>query len=331
MRPLSAAMVSSTTSVPGSPKHQGPVFSGTGNFSPAARSKGHAGHGGGGHRRSTGQGRAPPPVGPSPVSDRDPRGPPRLRTGVARLRSARLPCGRHSRHRPAGAACRNSSRRASQLRPEERPDLRALARSPAPDQFPRTGGPHRRHRHREQVRPAGRRQARLQPDQLRAGGHDAAHGPGVGLARPVGQRGGVRVPPRLGRRAGREPRGPERRDPHLPRRLRRAAHRPIALARRAPEHPPAPGRERRARALRLLHDLGSEDHARLASRSHPVRHAGGRRRVGRPVQALPDERAPVVARPLLAGRPAARPAAPGPPLHLGPPDRPPDHHERRTP
>ncbi len=84
-------------------------------------------------------------------------------------------------------------------------------------------------------------------------------------------------------------------------------------------------------ALRLLHDLGSEDHARLAGGACAVRDAGGGGRVGRPVQALPDERTPVVARPLLAGRPADRPAASGPPLHLGPPGRPPDQHERRTP
>ena len=128
----------------------------------------------------------------------------------------------------------------------------------------------------EQVPPARPGQARLQPDELRPGRDDARHRPGLGLSRAMGQRGGVRVPARLGGRAGREPGRPRRRDVDLPRVLRGALARPIALARRSPGHPaPSPG-ERRPRPLRLLHDLRPADDARLARGPHPLRRSSSR-------------------------------------------------------
>src|SRR5438046_485173 len=71
--------------------------------------------------------------------------------------------------------------------------------------------------------------------------------------------------------------------------------------------------------------------APFAGRAHPVRGAGGRRRRGRPVQALPDERTAVVARLLLARGPVDRSAAPGSPVRLGRRGRHAHHHEGRTP
>jgi hypothetical protein len=133
----SAAMTGTAHNAPGRVPEPG-------NFQPAARSKGHAGHGSGGHGRSAGPSRGPPPQRPSRVSDRDPRGPPRLRNGMARVRPARLPCGRHCRHRPAGPACCDAPLRAPRLRPEERPDLGAFTLSSAPGRFPRPGRHHRR-------------------------------------------------------------------------------------------------------------------------------------------------------------------------------------------
>jgi len=206
---------------------------------------------------------------------------------------------------------------------------------PAPDQFPRSGRDDGRHRHREQVRPAGARQARLQSHQLRAGGDDPPDRQRLGLAWPVGQHGRLRLPARVRGRPRGEPRGTERCNACVSHRLGRTCHGTIGLARRTAQHSAAPARERRTRAVRLLHDLGSEDHAGLAERARPVRGASGSRRLGRAVQAVPNERSVVVARALLGRRPPDRPAAPGSPIRLGPSGRPPhspdQQHERRTP
>src|SRR5438093_781544 len=106
-------------------------------------------------------------------------------------------------------------------------------------------------------------------------------------------------------------RSPRRRHGDLPRVLRGSARRPLALARRAARHPAAPAGERRARPVRLLHDLGPEDDAGFAGRSGPVRGAGGAGCSRGSVLAVPDQWSPVVSRHLLARGPAARPAAAG--------------------
>ena len=73
----------------------------------------------------------------------------------------------------------------------------------------------------------------------------------------------------------------------------------LRSASRSPSAPPAG--ERRAPALRLLHDLGSEDDAGLpAGRVLFAAARRGRRGCDRAVPALPDERPPLVARALLA-------------------------------
>src|SRR5207249_637857 len=73
----------------------------------------------------------------------------------------------------------------------------------------------------------------------------------------------------------------------------------------------APAGERRARPVRLLHDLGPEDDAGFAGRSGPVRGAGGVGCSRGSVLAVPDQWSAVVSRHLLARGPAARPAAAG--------------------
>ena len=87
-----------------------------------------------------------------------------------------------------------------------------------------------------------RGQARLQPDELRARGHDAPDRRGLGLAGPVGQRRLLRLPARLRRRARREPRRAERRDLRLPGRPRGPRLRAVAVAGRAAGDPAPPAR-----------------------------------------------------------------------------------------
>ena len=207
----------------------------------------------------------------------------------------------------------------------------AFSVSPASHEFVGSRGDRCRRRHHEQVRPAGRGQARLQSDELRAGGNDGRDGTGLGLAGPVGQHGGVRLPPRLHRRSRRQPGRAERRDARLSRQLRRAPRRTVALARRADEHPLASARERRPRALCLLHDLRPEDDARLTGGPPRLCRSGGRRRLDRAVQALPDERAPVVTRVLRVARAPDRPVAPRPPIPLASESRSPPCPEPRSP
>src|SRR5262249_45424435 len=107
-------------------------------------------------------------------------------------------------------------------------------------------------------------------------------------------------------------------------------HGAIALARRAPQHSASSTRERRPRAVRVLHDLGSENDAGLAEWTRPVRRAGGGRRLGGAVQAFPNERSIVVARGLLAPGSTDRPAATRPPVHMGLSSRSPHPHERKN-
>ncbi len=70
--------------------------------------------------------------------------------------------------------------------------------------------------------------------------------------------------------------------------VRGAAGRPVAVARRANDHPAPPAGERCLPALQLLHDLRPEDHARLADRPHRLRDAGRRRRLVRALPAVPS-------------------------------------------
>ena len=80
---------------------------------------------------------------------------------------------------------------------------------------------------------SGPGQARLQSDQLRHRRHAARQRRGVGVARPVGERRGLRVPARRGRQPRGEPRGAGRRHLGVPGCLRGAPARPRALARRS--------------------------------------------------------------------------------------------------
>src|SRR5438132_338049 len=90
----------------------------------------------------------------------------------------------------------------------------------------------------------------------------------------------------------------------------------LTVARRAARHPAAPAGERRARAVRLLHDLGSQDHPGLARGPPALRRARGAGGLRRPVHAVQDQRPAVVARRVLADRPADRLAAARPTLPM---------------
>ena len=128
-----------------------------------------------------------------------------------------------------------------------------------------------RHRHRIEVRDSRSRQARLQSDQRRHRRCCCRRRRGLGVAGPVGERDVLRVSDGLPRHRGRDARRAGRRDVRVPRLLRRAAVRRVALARRAADDSAPSPRERRAAALRVLHDLGSEDDARLAGRTRALR------------------------------------------------------------
>src|SRR5262249_12362646 len=146
--------------------------------------------------------------------------------------------------------------------------------------------------------------------------HAAADEPGVGVAGPVGRRGDRGLPLRLRRLAGRQPRRAIRRHVRVHRLLLRAAGRPLALSRRAAGDPAASAPERRTAAVHVLHDFRSQDHARLARRARAVRRARRRRRVVRAVPPVQNQRAALVARRLLAARPADRSAAARRPLRV---------------
>src|SRR6185295_10589282 len=202
------------------------------------------------------------------------------------------------------------------LRSAQRPHLGAVALPAAAHELGGAGGARRRGDDRQQVRPPHSRQARLQSHQLRHRGDDAPDRRRMGLSRPVGERRLLRLPRRLPGRAGGEPRGAERRHLRLPRLLPRDPLRAGALARPAGRHSSPPARERRLPDLHLLHDLGPQDHARLARRPPPLRPAGRPRSRLRHLRALPAQRPPALARLSLAGRAAHRPAAAGQALRL---------------
>ena len=151
------------------------------------------------------------------------------------------------------------------------------------------------------------RQACLQSNECRPGRRDALDREGLGLAGAMGERRVRRVFLRLPRRARGPPCRSKRRHLRIPSLLRQPGRRPVLLARRAARHPGASSGERRLSPLRLLHDLGSEDHPRLARRAGPVRSPGGVRGVVRPVPSVPDQRPDLVAGRLLSVRPGHRP------------------------
>ena len=119
--------------------------------------------------------------------------------------------------------------------------------------------------------------------------------------------------------AGGAARRAERRDLGLPRLLRAPSSSagPSGSAIRSPI-PLHQLVERRLPDLRLLHDLGPQDHARLPGRPGALRPAGGPGGRLRPLRALPPQRAALVAGGPGAAGAAARPAAAGPQATPGP-------------
>jgi len=263
--------------------------------------------------------RSPRP--PSPRSealpDRSPRGPPRLgppRAAAGRDARPRRASARGGAQRPVR---RDPDLAASFLRTEERADLRAVSLSASPDQLGRRRVRSGRVGDLEQVPAAVEGEAPLQPDEFRDRGGDARDGPRLGLPGAVGQRRVLRIPSRMRRDTRRASRRAVRRHVRLPRGLPRSVVRPLGLAGRAGRDPAPPAAERRASSLRVLHDLGSADDPRFARRPDPLRVPRRRRRGLDPVPPLPHQRAPLVARPLLARRSADRSHPAGPPLRLG--------------
>ena len=110
-----------------------------------------------------------------------------------------------------------------------------------------------------------------------------AHRPGLGVARAVGQRGVLRLPPGLPSAALVVNRA-ARSDVTLAFLAAYAAlvFGALAVAGRAADDSAPPPPERRAAALRVLHDLRPAHHARLARRARPLRRP---RRVRRLVRA----------------------------------------------
>jgi hypothetical protein len=188
----------------------------------------------------------------------------------------------------------------------QRADLGTVALPAAADQSSRRRHRGRGHRHRREVRLPHQGQAHLQPHQRRHRRDDAADRSRLGVARPVGIGGVLRLPDGVPGRRGRHPRVEKRRDLRVHRLLLRAALRPVGVSRRADGDPAPPSPERRAAALHLFHDFRPEDHARFSRRPGAVRRA---RRHGRMVRAVPvvqDQRAALVAGRLLAGGAAHR-------------------------
>src|SRR5262249_17957308 len=133
----------------------------------------------------------------------------------------------------------------------------------------------------------------------------------LGVARSVGQRSCVRVRARFCGRVGSQPRRARRRHSRVPGHLGWRPRRALAVARRAARPSAAPGAERRARAVRVLHDLGSEDDAGLAAGTPALCGAGRAQCLRRAVLALSDKCPAVVTRRVLARRPDHRPVAAG--------------------
>src|SRR5262249_1283704 len=260
--------------------------------------------------------RARQAMGSPPLSDRHAERPARLRRLLAQPRGRRPDRGgdrcddtRHSArvHAPDGAGT---------IRSSERAHLGALALFAPAHRVDPAGSPRGHRRHRQQVPAARARQARVQSDQRRPGRDDARDRRRLGVARPMGQRARVRLPAGVRRRPRGQSRRPPRRHARVPHVLPGPARAPLVLARRAARGSPAPAGDRRARAVRLLHDLGSQDDTRLTRRAPAVRGAGRARRLRRAVPVVPNQRPAVVAGRLLARRTRHRPAAARPTLSM---------------
>jgi hypothetical protein len=268
------------------------------------------------------------PVRPATLPDRVAHDPARLRNGGSVFR----------RHDRAGAPSRGDgarsparlhpSRAAVRFRPLERADLGAFPLLAPSNQFGLARGRRRRGRDREQVSLSVERQAPLQPDELRAGGGDRDDRQRLGLSRPVGKRRLLRFRDRLCRPVRGATRGPRRRDARLHRRLGALRHGPFARSRGAARDPVPSAGERRAAALRVLHDFRPEDDAGFANRTDPLRRARRRGRGVHPVSAVPAERRDLVPRLLLALRSPVRSAVAGAALDFR---RGPFPSERRLP
>ena len=129
---------------------------------------------------------------------------------------------RHAGHRARRAAGRGLvDRRPVARRREERAHLGPEPLPAAAHRCVVAGRGGRRDRRRVEVPDPRPRQARLQPDQRRAGGAAADHRPGLGVAGPVGHGGGLRLRDGLRRDAGGQPRGAQRRHAGLHRRATR--------------------------------------------------------------------------------------------------------------
>ena len=195
----------------------------------------------------------------TPLSDPRPRVPAGLRGDPPGPRDPPRPRAPPAGDRPAHPVRLHPALAAPGLRPAERADLRAVALPAAAHQLAGAGG---RWRPRSTIaskfvapRP---RQARLQPDQLRHRRDAARHRQRLGLARAVGQRGVLRVPDRLPRRAGGQPRGAQPTSPTPSSRSTRALLFGRALWLGEPLAIPLHRLESGAlAALHLLHDLRS--------------------------------------------------------------------------
>ena len=210
--------------------------------------------------------------------------------GVAGCQRACHPVGLHPAEPPLA------------IRSAQPPDLGVLAHAAASHQRlvarRRCGG----HRDRQQVRGAASGQAPVQPYQSRARHPLAADRPRLGLSRPVGQPRLVRLSDGLPRRPRRHASRARGRHAGVPRDVRRSSDRPRGVAWRSDRDSAAPARERRAAAVRVLHDLGSENHARFANRPAAFRRARRGRRVLRAVPPVPHQRPALVTRALLVRR-----------------------------
>ncbi len=172
------------------------------------------------------------------------------------------------------------------FRPVERPHFRPLPLPSPAHQFSGDRGRRGRPGDLEQIPSPLEWQAPLQPDQHRADGRPRDVEPRLGLARSVGQRRVLRVLHRLRRTLRRAARRPRRRHARVPRDVSPSRIRPVGSASRAAHDSAASAGERRAAALRLLHDLRSKDDARFADGAHPLRRPGRARGRLRPVPAV---------------------------------------------
>src|SRR5215210_840358 len=204
------------------------------------------------------------------------------------------------------------------VRPAQCPDLRPLPLPAAAHGLAPAGARRRGDHHRQQVRDPLARQARVQSHKFRDCRPAPGDGPRLGLAGPVGKRRRLRLPDGLPGQPRRPPGRAQRRHLGLPRLLPGGPVRPRALAGAANGGPAPPDRERSLPSLHLLHDLGPQDHARLADRPRPLRPPRGPGCWLRPLRALPAQWADPVARLPVAPDTARRPAAARGALRLAP-------------